>query len=167
MLADDRHGQIANILAAEFLRQCQPQESRLIGAAAHLAQQRFPILARQAAMLEIGARPLTAVIEEPVVIVLMLQRHDLAIDELVDLAEKLGDVLGNGEVHRRVSNSVSVTLAPDAAEGTSTDYLSAASRVCRIATEPCSIIPRIAGSALSGRMSAIQTTRDLPSSSNT
>jgi hypothetical protein len=35
------------------------------------------------------------VIEEPVVIVLMLQRHDLAIDEFVDLAEKLGDVLGN------------------------------------------------------------------------
>ncbi len=40
-------------------------------------------------------------IEEAVVIVLMLQRHDLAIDELVDAREKLGDVFGDREVHDR------------------------------------------------------------------
>ena len=78
MLADDRHGEIADILAAEFFWQREAQEPRLVGAHAHLAQQRFPLLARQPAMFEIGARPFAAMIEEAFIVVLLLQRHDLA-----------------------------------------------------------------------------------------
>ena len=99
MLADDRHGEIADVLAAKLLGQREPQETRLVGAAAHLAQQVFPLLARQPAMLEIGARPFAAMIEEAVVVVLFLQRHDLAFDEIVDACEQVRDFFWDRKVH--------------------------------------------------------------------
>ena len=46
-----------------------------------LAQQRFPFMPRQAAVLEIGARPFAAVVEEADVVVGLFQRFDLARDE--------------------------------------------------------------------------------------
>ena len=46
MLADDRHGEIADILAAEFLRQREAQKPRLVGAAAHFAAEALPIPCR-------------------------------------------------------------------------------------------------------------------------
>ena len=52
-----------------------------------LAQQRFPFMPRQAAVLEIGARPFAAMIEEADVVVGLLQRLDLARDEAVELVE--------------------------------------------------------------------------------
>ncbi len=84
----------------------EAQESGLVGAHAHLAQQSFPFLARQPAMLEIRACPFAAVIEETVVVVLPLQRHDLAFDEIVDAGEKIGDLFRDREVHGSSSNSV-------------------------------------------------------------
>src|SRR5690242_7042906 len=105
MLADDGHGEIADILAAEFLRQRQSQEPGLVGAAAHFAQQVFPFLARQAAMLEVCARPFAAMIEEAIVVVLLLQRNDFLLDEGVDLGQQILDVLRNCEVHGRVSRN--------------------------------------------------------------
>ena len=45
-------------------------------------------------------------IEEAVVVVLLLQGDDFAIDELVDLPEKLGDVFWDGKVHDVSSDSV-------------------------------------------------------------
>ena len=53
MFADDRHGEIADIFAAEFLRQSEAQEAGFVGAAAHFAQQRFPFGPRQSARFEI------------------------------------------------------------------------------------------------------------------
>ncbi|MGY3422716.1 hypothetical protein ACVWZW_003191 [Bradyrhizobium sp. F1.13.4] len=58
-----------------------------------LAQQRFPFVTRQAAILEIGARPFATMIEEADVIVGLLQRLDLAFDETVELCE-IGDEIG-------------------------------------------------------------------------
>ena len=34
-----------------------------------------------------------------VVVVLVLQRHDLAVDEIVDAREQFGDLFGDREVH--------------------------------------------------------------------
>jgi hypothetical protein len=56
---------------------------------------------RQPAALEIRARPFAAMIEEAIVIVMTMQRHDLALDKGVDLREKFSDVFRNAEVHGR------------------------------------------------------------------
>jgi len=50
-------------------------------------------------MLEIGAGPFAAVIEEADIVVLLFQRLDFALDEIVDAHEKVGDLLGDREVH--------------------------------------------------------------------
>src|SRR5712671_6762971 len=50
-------------------------------------QQRFPLMPRQAAILEIGARPFAAMIEETDVVVRCFDRPDLAGDELIELGE--------------------------------------------------------------------------------
>ncbi len=99
MLADDRHREIADALSAEFLRQRKSQEARLVGPAAHLAQQLLPFLAREAAMFEIRPRPFAAVIEEAFVVVLGLERLDLPIDEIVDLDQQVFDFVRNREIH--------------------------------------------------------------------
>ncbi len=44
-------------------------------------------MARQAAVVEVGASPLAAMVEETIVVVLGLQRLDLAIDESVELGQ--------------------------------------------------------------------------------
>ena len=64
-----------------------------VGEILGLAQQRFPFVPRQAAIVEIGARPFAAVIEEADVVVGLLQRLDLARDELVEFVE-IGDQVG-------------------------------------------------------------------------
>ena len=64
-----------------------------VGEILHLAQQRFPFMPRQAAIVEIGARPFAAVIEEADVVVRLLDRLDLARDELVEFGE-IGDQVG-------------------------------------------------------------------------
>src|SRR5580704_18474786 len=69
-------------------------------------------------MFEIGTRPFAPVIEKPLIVVLRLQRFDLAIDEVVDTTEKLGDFLGNREIHGGSSN-VWKMLAPYVGERTS------------------------------------------------
>jgi len=48
---------------------------------------------RQSAILEIGARPFAAMIEETDVVVRFLDRLDLARDELIELGE-IGDQIG-------------------------------------------------------------------------
>ena len=47
----------------------------------------------QAAVLEIGARPFAAVVEETDIVVFVLQRLDLAFDETIELSE-IGDQVG-------------------------------------------------------------------------
>lgn len=46
-------------------------------------QQILPVLPRQPAILKVRPGPLPAVIKEPVVVVLHLQRGDFLVDELV------------------------------------------------------------------------------------
>ena len=101
MLADDGHPQVAAVLAAKFLRQAEAEMAGLVRALLRLPQQRLPLVARQAAVLEIGARPLAAVIEEALVVVLSLKRLDFRLDEAVKLGEIIDEILGQVEVHVR------------------------------------------------------------------
>ena len=71
----------------------------LVGALLGLAQQRFPFRAGQAFIVEIGARPFAAMVEEALVVVLRLKRLDLVVDEFVEHDQIVGDVLWNIEVH--------------------------------------------------------------------
>ena len=87
VLADDRHRKVGAILAAVFFRQRVAIVPRLVGAPAHLGQQRLPFVAWQAAIFEIGARPFAAMVEETDVVILALERLDLFFDESVELFE--------------------------------------------------------------------------------
>src|SRR5262249_12245405 len=66
---------------------------------AHPAQQRLPLLVRQAAAMPVGAGVLAPVIEEAGVVVPLLERLDLALDEAIHVGEEGGEVLGDLEVH--------------------------------------------------------------------
>ena len=93
MLADNGHPEIGAVLAAIALRNRKAQVPRFVGKIFYPAQQRFPFSPRQSAMLEIGARPFAAMIEETDVVVRFFNRLDLARDELVELGE-IGDQIG-------------------------------------------------------------------------
>ena len=93
VLADDGHPEVGAILAAILLRHRKTQMTGRVCEILGLAQQRFPFVPRQAAILEIGARPFAAVVEEANVVVGRLQRLDLAFDESVELCE-IGDEIG-------------------------------------------------------------------------
>ena len=99
VLADDRHAEVGAVLAAVLLRERVAVVAGGVGAAPRLAQQRLPLLVRQAAALPVGARVLAAVVEEADVVVLLLERLDLALDELVELVEVVGEILRDVEVH--------------------------------------------------------------------
>ena len=100
VLADDCHLDVARALTAELGRQRQSQPTCRVGAATHLAQQLFPVLPWHATVFEIGAGVFAAMIEEADVVVLLLERFDLALDEFVELVERYLNVGGNFEVHR-------------------------------------------------------------------
>ena len=72
MLADHGHPEIGAVLAAIALRDREAQMAGGVGEILGLAQQRFPFMPRQAAVLEIGARPFAAMIEEADVVVGLL-----------------------------------------------------------------------------------------------
>jgi hypothetical protein len=78
----------------------------VVGQLAGLGQQLLPLLAGQALVVPVGAGVLAAVVEEPLVVVLRLQRLDLVIDEAVELVQIVLDVLGNVEVHAVSPNAV-------------------------------------------------------------
>ena len=65
---------------------------------------------RQAAIVEIGARPFAAVIEEADVVVRLLDRLDLARDELVEFVE-IGDQVGRQLKSKAVSPGNIVILS--------------------------------------------------------
>ena len=101
VLADDRHLEVRCGTSAELLRQRQPQPAGRVGASEHLSEQFLPLLAGHAVVLEVGAGPLTPVVEEPHVVVLLLERDDLGFDERVEVVERRLDLGWDGEVHRR------------------------------------------------------------------
>ena len=77
VLADDRHLEVAGVAAAELGREREAEPPGGVGPAPHLAQQLLPVGAGHAVVLEVGAGPLAAVVEEPLVVVLRLERGDL------------------------------------------------------------------------------------------
>lgn len=58
-----------------------------IGEILRLTQQIFPLAARQAAFIEIGSCPFTAMIEEAPVVVTLFQGLDLVRDEAIKCCE--------------------------------------------------------------------------------
>ena len=101
VLSDDRHAEVRAVLAAELLRQRVPVVPGSVGEPPGLAEQLLPLLVREPLVVPIGARILATVIEESDVVVSLLERLDLAFDELVEFYEVVGQVLGNVEVHER------------------------------------------------------------------
>jgi len=99
VLADDRHGEVGTVLAAQRLRQSEAQVTGLVGAPLHLGQQLFPLVPRLAVIVPVGAGMLAAMVEEADIVVLALQRPDLALDEFVELDQIGRDVGGNVEIH--------------------------------------------------------------------
>ena len=93
MLADHRHPEVGTVLAAVTPSASRNADARPCRRGLGLAQQRLPFLPRQAAILEIGARPFAAMIEETDVVVGVLQRLDLARDEAVEFVE-ISDQVG-------------------------------------------------------------------------
>ncbi len=101
VLADHGHAEVGAVLAAELFREGIAVVARGVGETAGLVQQQFPLLVGQTTALPVGARVLSPVVEEADVVVLLLERFDLALDEVVQLEEVVGQVLGNLEVHAR------------------------------------------------------------------
>ncbi len=99
MLADDRHAEVRAVLAAVRLRERIPIVTGVVGEFARLREQRLPILGRQAAAIPVGARVFAAMVEEADVVVRIFERLDLALDEVVELDEVVGQVFWNVEVH--------------------------------------------------------------------
>jgi hypothetical protein len=99
VLADHRHAQVGAVPAAVLFRERVPEVAGRVGAPARLGQQRLPLAAGQPAAVPVGPGVLPAVVEEPLVVVLPLERLDLALDELVEFGQVVAQVLGEGEVH--------------------------------------------------------------------
>ena len=99
VLADHRHAQVGAVPAAVLFRERVPEVAGRVGAPARLGQQRLPFAAGQAAAVPVGPGVFPAVVEEPFVVVLPLERLDLPLDELVEFGQVVAQVLGEGEVH--------------------------------------------------------------------
>ena len=105
VLADHRHPEVGAVSPAELLREGVAVVPGGVGKPAGLAEQRLPLLVGQAAALPVGAGVLPAVVEEADVVVLLLERTDLPLDEVVELVEVRGKVLGQFEVHGGVRSA--------------------------------------------------------------
>src|SRR5258708_40163371 len=100
MLPDNRHREVRAVLAAVFFRQRETVVSRLVGAPAHFAEQRFPFMTRQAAPLEVGPRPFAAMVEKTDIVVLAFERLDFALDKVVQFRKVILDLSRDVEIHR-------------------------------------------------------------------
>jgi len=90
VLADHCHAQVRAVPASVFGGKGVSVMTGGIRPAHRLGQQRFPLLAGQAAAVPIRARILAPVIEEPDVVAVALQRADLEFDELIQFREVSG-----------------------------------------------------------------------------
>ena len=102
VLADDRHPQVGTVAAAVLSRQGKAVMAGRIGEVFRALQQRLPFRARQAAAVEVGARPFAPMIEEADIVVGALDRADFCFDEGVELFEIAGQAARQIEVHVRV-----------------------------------------------------------------
>lgn len=71
-------------LPTELLGHGEAVKAGLVGEFARLRQQLLPLFRRQTLVVPLRARGLTAVVEEAVVVVAVLQREDGRRDELVE-----------------------------------------------------------------------------------
>ena len=101
VLADDRHLEVGRVVTAVLRGERVAEPAGRVRAPAHLGQQLLPVLARDAAVLEVGPRVLPPMVEEPDVVVRLLQRPDLAFDERIERVERRLDLGRDLEVHRR------------------------------------------------------------------
>src|SRR5690606_156400 len=103
-----RHGEIgtaANIApgSAHLLRQRKAEMPGLVSHAPRLAQQILPLMPGKPALVPIRACMLAAVVEETDIVVPLLQRPDLGLDEAVQLGEIVDESLRQIEVHCSLS----------------------------------------------------------------
>src|ERR1700730_2080261 len=87
MLADHGHPEIGTIPSAVALRDRETQMASGVGKVLCFTEQRLPFMPRQAAIVEIGARPFSAMSEEADVVVGLFESLDLARDEAVEFVE--------------------------------------------------------------------------------
>jgi hypothetical protein len=99
VLPDHGHAEVGAVLAAVLLRERVPVMAGDVSPPTHLGEQRLPVFVRQAAPVPVRPGVLTPVVEEPLVVVLGLERLDLPLDEVVQLAEVVDEVLREVEVH--------------------------------------------------------------------
>ena len=99
--ADDRHVEVRTTPPAEALREVVAEEAGGVGPPAHLAEQRLPLLVREPVAVPVGPAVLPPVVEEPLVVVLGLERRDLVGDEAIEVGEEGDEVLRQREVHGR------------------------------------------------------------------
>src|SRR5262245_40987338 len=99
MLPDDGHPEITPILAAVLARQRIAVMAGPVGGAPCLGEEGFPSFVGQTAAFPVRARRFPAMVEKAHVVVLVLERLDLALDKAIKLLEIVGDRLGNVKVH--------------------------------------------------------------------
>jgi hypothetical protein len=99
MVADHRHRQVGAVPPAKFRRNGIAVMSRPVGNAAHLRKQSPPVSTREAVIVPIGPRMFAAVVEETDIVVAVLNRLDLAFDEIVEHGEIISDVSRDFEQH--------------------------------------------------------------------
>jgi hypothetical protein len=99
VLANDGHAKVRAIVAAVLLRERIPVVAGRVRPSAHLGKKLLPLRVRQAAPVPVRPGILPAVVEEPLVVALGLERLDLPLDEVVQLGEVVDEVLRQVEVH--------------------------------------------------------------------
>ena len=96
---DDGHAQVCAVTATHLSRERVAVVACLVGPTPGLGQEGLPLAVGETVTVPVGTRVLTAVIEEPNVVVLFFEWLDFAIYELVQLDEIGGEILGNVMVH--------------------------------------------------------------------
>lgn len=105
VFANDGHAQVGSIPSAEFRGKGIPKVARRVGTPAGLAEQRLPFSVGQTATLPIGSRIFSPVVEESDVVIGLLERHDLTVDESVELCQIIDELGRQFEVHLVPSRS--------------------------------------------------------------
>ena len=99
MLPYHRHAQVGAVLAAVLHGEWVAVVAGSVRPVARLGEQFFPFVEGQTAGVPVRPGVFAAMVEEPFVVVLLLERLDLAFDELVEFRQVVAQVLGEGEVH--------------------------------------------------------------------
>ncbi len=111
VLADDGHSQIRAVPAAVFGAEWIAVVAGGVGEPFGLIEQKLPLLVGEPTAIPVGTSVFTSMVEEADVVVALLERFDLALDErveLIEIADELGrdvevhpDSLAHGQVDRR------------------------------------------------------------------